>query len=51
MNSEIADLQKEFEEDRTDYLDTIRKQEQQLLLLQQILDRVQPIIRKDCNYT
>jgi kinesin family protein 3/17 len=51
LNSEIADLQKEFEEDRTDYLDTIRKQEQQLLLLQQILDRVQPIIRKDCNYT
>ena len=46
----LSDLQSEFEKDRQDYLDTIRKQDQQLLLLQSILDKVQPTIRKDCNY-
>ena len=51
LNSEINDLQQEFEDDRTDYLDTIRKQDQQLILLQQILDKVQPTMRKDSNYS
>jgi len=51
LNSEISDLQSEFEKDRQDYLDTIRKQDQQLLLLQAILDKIQPTIRKDCNYS
>ena len=50
LNSEINDLQSEFERDRTDYLDTIRKQDQQILLIDQILDKVQPTLRKDCNY-
>ena len=50
LNSEISDLQTEFENDRSDYLDTIRKQDQQLILLQQILDKVQPTLRKECNY-
>jgi len=50
-NIEINDLQSEFESDRVDYLDTIRKLEQQLVLHQQILKKVQPIIRKDCNYS
>ena len=31
LDAEIRDLQQEFEDDRTDYLDTIRKQVQQLL--------------------
>ena len=51
LNSEIKDLQSEFERDRQDYLDTIRKQDQQLLLIETILDRVQPTVRKDCNYS
>ena len=50
LDAEIRDLQQEFEDDRTDYLDTIRKQDQQLKLLQQILDKIQPTVRKDCNY-
>ena len=50
LNSEISDLQSEFERDRTDYLDTIRKQDQQILLIDQILEKVQPTLRKDCNY-
>ncbi len=50
MATEIQDLQQEFEYDRSDYLDTIRDQERKLALLEQIMDRVQPMIRKDCNY-
>ena len=50
LATEIQDLQREFENDRADYLATIRDQERKLDLLQQILDRVQPMIRKDCNY-
>ena len=48
--SEIDDLQTEFERDREDYLETIRKLEQIIKLLQQNLDKIQPCIRRDCNY-
>ncbi|XP_073457584.1 kinesin-like protein KIF17 [Aquarana catesbeiana] len=48
---EIEDLHSEFERDRDDYLVTIRRQEMDLLLFQQILDQVQPLIRRDCNYS
>ncbi|KAM9299538.1 kinesin-like protein KIF17 [Gastrophryne carolinensis] len=48
---EIEDLHSEFERDRDDYLVTIRRQERDLLLFQQILDHVQPLIRRDCNYS
>lgn len=47
---EIADLNAEFEFERIDYLDTIRKQEKQLALYQQLLEKVQPVLRRDCNY-
>ncbi|KAI6211810.1 Kinesin-like protein [Aphelenchoides besseyi] len=50
LESEIHDLQGEFELDRLDYLETIRRQDQQLKLFHQILERVQPAIRKDSNY-
>uniref|UniRef100_A0A0K0D6E3 Kinesin-like protein KIF17 n=1 Tax=Angiostrongylus cantonensis TaxID=6313 RepID=A0A0K0D6E3_ANGCA len=50
LESEVEDLQGEFELDRLDYLDTIRKQDQQLKLLTQILEKIQPSIRKDSNY-
>lgn len=46
LESEVEDLQGEFELDRLDYLETIRKQDQQLKLLTQILEKVQPSIRK-----
>ena len=48
--SEIDDLQTEFERDREDFLETIRKQEQIIKPQQQILDKIQPCIRRDCNY-
>lgn len=47
----MRDLQSEFETERTDYLETIRKQDQQIKLLTQILDKIQPCIRRDCNYS
>ncbi len=50
LTTEIKDIQQEFERDRGDLLETIREQEQKLILLQQILEKVQPTIRKDCNY-
>ena len=46
LESEIEDLHGEFELDRLDYLETIRKQDQQIKLLSQILDKVQPAIKK-----
>lgn len=49
-NAEITDLQSEFQAERSDYLETIRKLEQQLLLQNQILEKIQPTIRRDCNY-
>ncbi|XP_053307835.1 kinesin-like protein KIF17 [Spea bombifrons] len=49
--TEIEDLQAEFERERNDYLATIRRQEREMLLSQQILDQVQSLIRRDCNYS
>ncbi|XP_057410377.1 kinesin-like protein KIF17 [Balaenoptera acutorostrata] len=48
---EIKDLQSEFELEKIDYLATIRRQECDLMLFQQLLEQVQPLIRRDCNYS
>ena len=50
LEREIIDLQSEFEFDRIDYLDTIRKQERHIMLLDAIIARIQPCLRRDCNY-
>lgn len=47
----LQNLIGEFETDRLDYLETIRKQEQQIKLLEQILDKIQPTIHKEINYS
>ena len=47
---DISDLQKEFEIEREDYLETIRSQEQTLQLQQQLLETMVPLVRRDCNY-
>ncbi|XP_078498705.1 kinesin-like protein KIF17 isoform X3 [Lissotriton helveticus] len=47
---EINDLHSEFEHERIDYLGTIRKLEQESMLFRQVLEQVQPLIRRDCNY-
>ncbi|XP_077867468.1 osmotic avoidance abnormal protein 3-like isoform X1 [Saccoglossus kowalevskii] len=48
---EITDLQSEFEFERIDYLDSIRKQDRQIKMFQQLLEKIQPLIRRDCNYS
>ncbi|XP_057298227.1 kinesin-like protein KIF17 [Hydractinia symbiolongicarpus] len=47
---EITDLQGEFQAERVDYLDTIRRLEKQIALQDKILHKIQPTIRRDCNY-
>lgn len=47
---EIRDLQREFELERDDYLANIRRLEREAQLLQGILERVLPLVRRDCNY-
>ncbi|NXP55751.1 KIF17 protein, partial [Heliornis fulica] len=49
--TEIEDLQSEFEVEKINYLSTIRHLERDLMLSQQLLDQVQPLIRRDCNYS
>ncbi|XP_028262127.1 kinesin-like protein KIF17 [Parambassis ranga] len=48
---EIRDLQAEFEEERNDYLATIRRLEREGQLLQGLLERMVPLVRRDCNYS
>ncbi|XP_036387720.1 kinesin-like protein KIF17 [Megalops cyprinoides] len=48
---EIRDLQAEFALERDDYLVTIRRLEREGQLLQGLLERVAPLIRRDCNYS
>lgn len=50
LDREIQDLQSEFETERYEYLETIRRQDQQLKLLQQVLAKIHPLLRKDTNY-
>ncbi|XP_041639205.1 kinesin-like protein KIF17 [Cheilinus undulatus] len=48
---EIRDLQAEFEVERNDYLATIRRLEREGQLLQGLLERMVPLVRRDCNYS
>lgn len=47
---DIKDLNSEFENERQDFLDTIRTQDKQLKLYEQLLRTVVPCLRQDCNY-
>ena len=47
---DTKDLQQEFQEEREDLLDIIRKQNKQLKLQEQIIHSVVPCLRRDCNY-
>lgn len=47
---DIKDLSSEFETERQDYLDTIRRQDRTIQLYEQLLNTVTPLIRRDCNY-
>ena len=47
---ETKDLNEEFEREREMMLDDMRKQNQQLKFQQAVIDRIVPLIRRDCNY-
>lgn len=51
MEKEIKDIQGEFETERQDYLESIRKQERKIVLLSQIADKISTTLKKDCNYS
>ena len=46
----MKDLQREFEIEREEYLDTIRKQEKQLKLLAKLSQKIHSFVPHDCNY-
>lgn len=48
---EIRDLQVEFELERNDYLANIRRLEREGQLLNTLLERMVPLVRRDCNYS
>ncbi|CAG9833461.1 unnamed protein product [Diabrotica balteata] len=50
MEKEISDIQSEFECERQDYLETIRKQERNNKLMSQISDKLVGTLKKECNY-
>ena len=47
---DIKDLGAEFELERQDFLDTIRRLQQTIKLQDQLLEVVVPCLRRDCNY-
>ncbi|KAI4455334.1 kinesin-related [Holotrichia oblita] len=50
LEKDIRDLQSEFESEREDYLETIRKQDMNIKLLSQISERMAETMKKECNY-
>lgn len=50
LEREVSDLQSEFQLDRSDYLDTIRRLEKNLKFYQQLLDKAVPLLRRDGRF-
>lgn len=50
LECEISDLQSEFQLDRADYLETIRKLERNLKFHEQMLEKALPLIRKEGKF-
>lgn len=44
-------MQAEFELERNDYLANIRRLERESQLLNSLLERMVPLVRRDCNYS
>lgn len=51
MKSDNEDLQHEFELDRQGYLETIRIQEQQVLLYRTLVEKMTGLMQRHCNYS
>jgi hypothetical protein len=50
LENEVKDLSHEFEIERTEYLDTIRKQEKQLKLIAKLNQKIHSFVPHDCNF-
>lgn len=50
LEREISDLQSEFQLDRADYLETIRRLEKNIKFYQQLIDKSLPVLRKDGRF-
>ncbi|KRT85846.1 Kinesin, partial [Oryctes borbonicus] len=50
LEKDIKDLQSEFEREREDYLESIRKQDMNIKLLSQISEKLAENMKKECNY-
>lgn len=50
LEREIIDLQSEFQLERADYLESIRKLEQGMRFYQQLLERALPVLRRDNRF-
>lgn len=50
LEREVSDLQSEFQLDRSDYLDTIRRLEKSLKFYQQFMEKTVPVLRKEGRY-
>lgn len=50
LEREVQDLHSEFQLDREDYLETIRRQERSLKFYQQLLDKALPMLRRDNRF-
>ncbi|XP_076257161.1 kinesin family member 3C isoform X1 [Rhynchophorus ferrugineus] len=51
LEKDVRDIQGEFEQEREDYLETIRKQDKNIKLLSQISQKLAGSLKKDCNYS
>jgi hypothetical protein len=50
LEAEIRDLHTEFEDERSDYQETVRRLQRTLRLHSQLLECLQPLVRRDVNY-
>lgn len=50
LEREVSDLQSEFQLDRADYLESIRRLEKNLKFYQQLIDKALPLLRRDGRF-
>ncbi|KAG4066357.1 hypothetical protein HA402_000581 [Bradysia odoriphaga] len=50
LEREVSDLQSEFQLDRADYLETIRRMDKNLKFYQQLIDKALPLLRRDGRF-
>ncbi|XP_037049565.1 osmotic avoidance abnormal protein 3 isoform X3 [Bradysia coprophila] len=50
LEREVSDLQSEFQLDRADYLETIRRMDKNMKFYQQLIDKALPLLRRDGRF-